>query len=59
MLLHLGIYAYRVPLLLQIASKAPTPRELAESLEQLRWLESGHAVALAVVGRHPRPEGAP
>ncbi|MEE2828795.1 MAG: NTP transferase domain-containing protein [Myxococcota bacterium] len=48
-LLHLGIYAYRVPSLLQIASREPTPRERAESLEQLRWLESGETVALAVV----------
>lgn len=38
---HVGIYAYRRPTLLVVASLEPTPLERAEALEQLRPLEHG------------------
>jgi 3-deoxy-D-manno-octulosonate cytidylyltransferase len=41
---HLGIYAYRAAALAEIAALTSSPLELAESLEQLRWLEAGHAI---------------
>lgn len=41
---HVGIYAYRREFLLNFASLAPTPLELAESLEQLRALENGYRI---------------
>lgn len=48
-LLHVGVYAYRTEQLLQVAALPPGPAEEAESLEQLRWLEAGRAVAVRVV----------
>ncbi len=38
---HVGLYAYRRPLVRELASRPQTPLELAESLEQLRALEHG------------------
>jgi 3-deoxy-manno-octulosonate cytidylyltransferase (CMP-KDO synthetase) len=48
-LLHLGIYAYRRETLLALAKLAPTPLETKERLEQLRALEHGYAISVAVV----------
>lgn len=45
---HIGIYAYRVEALKQITKMPQTPLELAESLEQLRWLENGLIIQTAV-----------
>ena len=49
---HIGIYAYRAGFLAQLAKLPRTPMETAESLEQLRALEHGHAIA---VGLAPEP----
>jgi 3-deoxy-manno-octulosonate cytidylyltransferase (CMP-KDO synthetase) len=46
---HLGIYAYRVDFLKRYKALDPTPAEQAEKLEQLRALESGFDIAVAVV----------
>jgi len=48
-LLHLGVYAYRVAFLKRFAGLSQTPAELAEKLEQLRALEHGFDIAVAVV----------
>ena len=48
-LLHLGVYAYRVGFLKWFAACPQTPAELSEKLEQLRALETGHKIAVAVV----------
>ena len=43
---HLGLYAYRVSLLQQFVHWLPTALETLESLEQLRVLENGGAIAI-------------
>ncbi|MGI9160246.1 MAG: 3-deoxy-manno-octulosonate cytidylyltransferase [Saprospiraceae bacterium] len=45
---HLGIYAFRRATLLELAGCAQTPLERAESLEQLRWLETGYRIAVGI-----------
>ncbi|MEL7472798.1 MAG: 3-deoxy-manno-octulosonate cytidylyltransferase [Planctomycetota bacterium] len=46
---HAGLYAYRAGFLRTYARLSPTPLERAERLEQLRALEHGHDIAVAVL----------
>lgn len=41
---HLGIYAYRKNVLKEITQLPQSSLELAESLEQLRWLQNGYKI---------------
>ena len=50
---HIGIYAYRVRGLLQLASWPPSPLEEAERLEQLRALENGMRIHLLTLTEAP------
>ena len=45
---HLGMYAYRREALREITQLAPSKLEMAESLEQLRWLENGYKIKTAI-----------
>jgi 3-deoxy-manno-octulosonate cytidylyltransferase (CMP-KDO synthetase) len=47
---HIGIYAYSREALFRWVAMAPTPLEQLESLEQLRPLEAGLRIGVAVVG---------
>ena len=41
---HLGIYAYRKDVLRQVTQLPQSSLEIAESLEQLRWLQNGFKI---------------
>ena len=45
---HLGIYAYRKDVLREITKLPQSSLELAESLEQLRWLQNGYRVKVGI-----------
>ena len=45
---HIGIYAYRVNVLNEITKLPQSSLEIAESLEQLRWLQNGYKIKVGV-----------
>lgn len=45
---HIGLYAYRAEVLREITALPLSSLELAESLEQLRWLENGYTIKVGI-----------
>lgn len=45
---HIGMYAYRADVLAEIVKLPQSSLELAESLEQLRWLQAGYKIRVGV-----------
>ena len=45
---HIGMYAFRRDVLGEITSLPQSTLELAESLEQLRWLENGYKIGVGI-----------
>lgn len=45
---HIGLYAYRKDVLKEITALPQSSLELAESLEQLRWLENGYIIKVGL-----------
>ncbi|MFN8317526.1 MAG: 3-deoxy-manno-octulosonate cytidylyltransferase [Chitinophagales bacterium] len=43
---HIGIYGFQKDVLLNVVKLLPSPLEMAEQLEQLRWLENGYTIHL-------------
>ena len=50
---HIGLYAYRRAALKRFVELPPSPLELRERLEQLRALEAGMRIDVAIVGSVP------
>jgi 3-deoxy-manno-octulosonate cytidylyltransferase (CMP-KDO synthetase) len=50
---HIGLYAYRRKALEKFVSLPPSPLELREKLEQLRALENGMKIDIAIVETAP------
>ena len=46
MQVYICIYSYKPSVLKKIVHLQPTPHEISESLEQLRWLENGFKIKL-------------
>lgn len=46
--IHVGMYAYRAEVLDAVTSLEQSSLELAESLEQLRWIENGYKIKVAL-----------
>ncbi len=45
---HIGIYAYTKKALAEITALKQSSLELAEALEQLRWIENGYKIKVAI-----------
>lgn len=45
---HIGMYAFRRQVLREVTALPPSSLEKAESLEQLRWIENGYRISVAV-----------
>lgn len=45
---HVGLYGYRADVLARLTALPRSPLEIAESLEQLRWLQNGYRIATAL-----------
>ena len=45
---HIGLYAYRTQVLAEITKLPQSSLEIAESLEQLRWLQNGYRIKVGI-----------
>lgn len=45
---HIGLYAYKTNVLNEITRLPQSPLEVAESLEQLRWLQNGYRIKVGL-----------
>ncbi len=57
--IHVGIYGYKISTLKEIVNLKPATLELAESLEQLRWIENGYSIHAALTNENNRAVDTP
>ncbi|MEZ4826210.1 MAG: 3-deoxy-manno-octulosonate cytidylyltransferase [Bacteroidia bacterium] len=48
---HIGIYGFARPVLLKVPAMPPSPLEVCESLEQLRWLANGYKIRVGLTDK--------
>ena len=48
---HIGIYAFRSKILKKLTKLPVSDLEIAEALEQLRWIENGYRIQVAITDR--------
>jgi 3-deoxy-manno-octulosonate cytidylyltransferase (CMP-KDO synthetase) len=46
--IHIGLYAFRRDILTTVTKLKSSPLEIAESLEQLRWIENGYRITACI-----------
>jgi 3-deoxy-manno-octulosonate cytidylyltransferase (CMP-KDO synthetase) len=51
---HIGLYVYRREFLTQLDQLPESPLEKTEKLEQLRFLQAGHKIAVGIIPSSPR-----
>jgi 3-deoxy-manno-octulosonate cytidylyltransferase (CMP-KDO synthetase) len=56
---HLGMYGYRSQTLKEITRLKPSPLEIAESLEQNRWIEHGYKIQIRMTTYENHPVDTP
>jgi 3-deoxy-manno-octulosonate cytidylyltransferase (CMP-KDO synthetase) len=56
---HVGMYGYRARALREITRLAPSSLEMAESLEQNRWIEQGYRISTAITRHENHPVDTP
>jgi 3-deoxy-manno-octulosonate cytidylyltransferase (CMP-KDO synthetase) len=56
---HIGMYGYRTQVLREITRLEPSGLELAESLEQNRWIEHGYKIKTALTQHENHPVDTP
>ena len=49
--MHVGMYAYKASVLAEITKLPQSSLELAESLEQLRWLQNGYKIKVGLTDK--------
>lgn len=49
--MHVGMYAYKADILEEITKLPQSSLELAESLEQLRWLQNGYRIKVGITDK--------
>ena len=48
---HIGLYGFKAGVLSKVVNDPPDPLELAESLEQLRWLSAGYQIHVSITDK--------